>query len=395
MLTNAAIKAARPRQTAYKLPDGDGLALLVKPTGARCWRFRYTWHGREKMLSLGLYPAVGLALARSKRDEMRRLLAAGVDPSAERKAQRAAHKVRFDDYLTPWIERHEKTLRQSTRERNALIYAAVRKELGSAAVATLTGPDIARAIQAIEAAHGRDYAERAHGVIAHVLDSAGVDGKLASNPARFKTRAVLGARAKSRKYPGLTDPARFGELLRAIDAYQGSPVTRAALQLQARLFVRPNRELLRARWREFDFEAALWTIPAERMKMGRRHLVPLPWQVGAIMHDLAPLTDRGPDSFVFGSLISGRHLSENTLNAALRRMDFDTRTEHCAHGFRTSASTMLRERVRFQPAAAIELQLAHAKPGVQGIYDESELLSERQLMLQQWSDYLDALAASA
>jgi integrase len=392
MLTAATIKAARPTEKPYKLADGDGLALLVKPNGARLWRFRYFWHGAERMISLGAYPAVSLALARDKRDEARKQLVTGIDPSADRKAKRAAHKVLFSHYSAPWAERHDKTLRPSTRARDARIIKAVDAELGKRPVVTITAADIVAALQAIQTRHGREYADRAHSFVRRVLGVPLAEGKLPSNPAAGIDRdAALGKRAKSQKRPGIVEPLRFAELLRAIDNYQGSLVTRVALHLQARLFVRPQTELLKARWSEFDFAAAFWTIPAERMKMGLRHLVPLPWQVGVLLRELAELTDHGRDSYVFASHVPGRSLSENTLNAALRRMDFDTKTEQCAHGFRTSASTMLRERVRFKPAAAIEAQLAHATPGVEGIYNEAEYLDERTLMMQAWADYLDTL----
>jgi integrase len=393
MLTASAVKAAKPREKLYKLADSRGLALLVKPNGAKLWRFRYVFDGREKMISLGRFPDTSLRSARIKRDKARRLLEEEeIDPSADRKAKREAQKELFKHYLEPWAERHGRTQRESTRARDARIVKAVDAELGKHAIVSITAADVIDALQAILERHGRDFSDRAHSIIRRVLAAPLTKRKLSSNPAAGIDRnAILGKRAKAKKRPGIVEPKRFAELLRAIDGYQGSPVTRAALKIQARLFVRPQTELLKARWSEIDFGASLWTIPAERMKMGRRHLVPLSWQVALLLGELSQLTHAEPNSYVFASHIAGRPLSENTLNGALRRLDFDTKTEHSSHGFRTSASTMLRERLQFRPSAAIEAQLAHKEPGVASLYNEAEYLDERASMMQQWSDYLDDL----
>src|SRR5690606_36157212 len=219
MLTNAQIRAARPTEKPYKLSDGDGLALLVKPNGKRLWRHRFFVNGTERMLSLGAYPAVSLALAREKRDEQRRLLAAGIDPSADRKAKRAAHKVLLSDYLEPWAERHGKTQRESTRVRDARIIKAVNAELGKRSVVSITAADIVSALQAIQERHGREDADRAHSFIRRVLAAPLAEGKIPANPAAGIDRdAALGKRAKAQKRPGIVDPQRFAELLRAIDA---------------------------------------------------------------------------------------------------------------------------------------------------------------------------------
>ena len=226
-------------------------SLLVKPNDARLWRLRYSWHGRERMISLGAYPAVSLALARDKRDEARKQLAEGIDPSADRKAKRAALKVLFSHYAGPWAERHGKTLRHSTRARDARIIKAVDAELGKRPVVSITAADIVAALQAIQARHGREYADRAHSFIRRVLGVPLAEGRLQSNPAAGIDReAALSKRAKSQKRSGIVEPQRFAELLHAIDGYQGSPVTRAAFQLQTRLFVRPQTEPAEDRERE-------------------------------------------------------------------------------------------------------------------------------------------------
>jgi integrase len=393
-LTSAALKATRPTQKPYKLADGGGLFLLIKPQGKRLWRFRYFFERVEKMLSFGEYPYTSLQLARQKRDDAKKLLAAGVDPSADRKAKRVESVERFeaisDEY---WVE-HSPTLSTSTRRaegkrRDYLVAAFNGKALNA-----ITPVDVANAVRDIKAEHGHDTARRCHGLADRIWERAVALGRAPSNPAAgFKPRVVIG-KNKTINRPGITDPTRFAALLRAIDSYTGSAVTRAALQLQARVFVRPGKELVKARWSEFDLDRAMWTIPAARMKQryvrDTDHLVPLSTQSVALLSELAKLTERGPDSYVFAGLSPGRPISENTLNSALRRMDFDTKTVHCAHGFRSSASTILRERLRLDPAW-IEMQLAHAKKGIAAAYDKSAYLEDRVAMMQRWSDYLDEL----
>jgi integrase len=394
MLTDAKIKAAKPRDKAYKLGDGRGLSLLVRPTGARWWRYRFAWEGREQMLSLGTYPDTGLSLARSKRDDAAKLLAAGINPSEHRKQEREARSGRFEDIAEPYWRNHAPSLSEGTRVRDVRIYRALVGELNGRPLSKLESKDVVAALRAIKENHGHSTARRARGLAERVFAHASAGGIVSGNPAAgLSLEAAIGKHVSKRR-PGITDPGRFAELLRAIDTYTGTAVTVAALKLQTLVFVRPGRELLKARWREFDLKGARWTIPAERMKMRNtnpsEHLVPLSTQAQRLMRELAWVTNRGADTLVFPGLNAGKPLSENTLNQALRRMDFDTKTEHCAHGFRTSASTMLRERLQMS-GAWVEMQLAHVVPGVEGLYNRADYLTDRVAMMQRWADYLDEL----
>jgi integrase len=389
-LTAAQIKAAKPGDKPFKLTDGGGLYLLVNPDGRRFWRYRFVLGGSESMASLGEYPAVTLAAARTARIAAAGRVAAGVSPVAEKREAREALADRFDAIADAYAAEHFAALDPDTarNERKRLEY--LREQLAGLPLAKIASTDLATAIRAIKDEHGHDGARRCHGLAERIWSRAVLLGDAPANPASgFKARDALGD-AKSKSHPGIVDPKRFAELLKAVNGYGGQLATRIALQVQARVFVRPGKELLKATWSEFDLDAGLWTIPAERMKMKREHLVPLSTQVVALLRELHKLTSGAP--FVFAGLMDGKPLSENTLNGALRRLDFDTRAEHCSHGFRASARTMLRERCKL-PIEVIEFQLAHAKPGLGDTYDRAQYLDERVALMQRWSDYLDAISS--
>lgn len=385
-LTDAKIKSSKPRDKSYKLFDERGLFLLIKPNGARLWRFKYNFSGAEKLLSFGDYRDVPLRVARDMRDEARRLVASGTDPSAERQAKRAARAETFAAVAEEWLQTKRRTLSEGTwnRDRDQL-KKKVGPYLGNRPIALIEAPELLSVIRRIESKGTHDTAHRVRAVVGRVFRYA-----IATGRARHDISADLkGALAPkdTRNHPGITDPSKLGELLRAIDGYEGQPTTYAALRLAPYVFVRPG-ELRAAEWSELDLANAEWRIPAARMKMGELHVVPLSRQAIAILRELEPITGAG--RFVFPAIGAGsRPLSNNTLNAALRRIGYSGDV-HTAHGFRTTASTLLNEQ-GWHPDL-IELQLAHAERNkVRAAYNKAQRLPERRQMMQAWADYLDGL----
>jgi integrase len=357
------IKSIKPGDARKRLTDGDGLYLLPFVNGgSHGWRFDYSHEGRRKTLSLGTYPSTGLSLARQQAETARQLVAAGVDPSAERKAKKARavekreRDRRADEGLPP-LDSFEHVARawyETRRHEWAASYGSkiirrleldVFPYIGAVPAADITPPALLQVLRRIEARGVIETAHRALEECSQVFRFAVASGSATSNPARDLNGALKKATAKN--FPAILDPGRFGELLRAIHGYQGTVVVRAALQLAPMLLLRPG-ELRFANWAEIDLDGALWTVPAARMKRtlqgktsGKAHLVPLPRQAVAALRDLYPLT--GPDGFVFrGERHHDRAMSENTVNAALRAMGFP-KDEVTGHGFRATARTMLDE----------------------------------------------------
>ena len=392
MLTEAAIRAAKPRQKPYKLPDGRGLHLLIDPSGGRWWRFRYRHGGHEKMLSLGRHPDTSLKLARERREEARQLVGDGVDPSAKRQKEKAARADTFSAVADEWLALKKKTLSEGTwqRDRDQLQKLAGPK-LGKRPIADIEAQEVLAVLRDLESKGFGDTAHRVRGVIGRVFRYAIATGR-AKHDLSQDLRGAL-APVATRHYPSLTDPTKVGALLRAIDSFDGQPASIAALKLSPLLFVRPG-ELRTAEWAEFDLEGKdpTWRIPGPKMKMKEEHLVPLSSQAVAILKGLQPLTGGG--KYVFPAIGGGqRPLSENTINAALRRLGY-AKEEMTAHGFRSMASTLLNEQ-GWHPDL-IELQLAHAERNqVRAAYNKAQRLSERRKMMQAWTDYLDGLKAGA
>lgn len=386
-LTETKIRTAKPRERAYKMADGDGLTLLIQPTGAKLWRFRYRYAGAEKMLSFGRYPDVSLKRAREKRHETRELLDQGIDPSQKRQSQRADLGNTFEAVAREWMDLQGKTLAADTLDltRRRLERWAF-PHIGSTPVDRLEPPQVLRCLRRVESAGKHETAHRIRQRIGQVCRYAVATGRATRDPTADLKGALSPTPTKHRA--AVTDPAGVANLIRVIDGYEGQPSTRAGLQLLALTFVRPG-ELRRAEWSEFDLQAATWRIPAHRMKMKREHLVPLSRQAVAVLERLQPITGHLP--FTFAALRPNRPLSENTLNLALRTLGYsgDTMT---AHGFRAMASTLLHE--LGWPPEVIELQLAHAQRSqVAAAYNRSARLAERREMMQSWADYLDGLKA--
>jgi integrase len=390
MLNDTKVRSAKSRERAFKLSDERGLFLFVTPTGGRLWRFKYRVQGREKLISLGVYPDVTLKRAREKRDDARKLLADGVDPSVRRQAQRAALMQSFEGVAKEWLELQTKSLAPETISiLAARLESGLYPYIGSRPIAAITAQEVLIALRRIEARGKHETAHRVRALAGRVFRYAVATGR-AQHDVAADLRGAL-APVKSKNFASVTDPVRVGELMRAIHGYSGNPVTVLALKLAPLVFVRPG-ELRAAEWSEFDLENAEWRIPGERMKMGDPHLVPLSRQALAILQELQPLARGG--RYLFPSLRTrDRPMSDNTINAALRRMGYTTE-EQTGHGFRSMASTLLNE--QGFPPDVIELQLAHTERNkVRAAYNKAQRLPERRKMMQAWADYLDRLRDGA
>lgn len=393
-LTDVRIRTAKPREKQYKLTDGAGLYLLVMPNGGTWWRFDYRFGGKRKTLSMGTYPEVGLSEARSKRDEARRLLAKGLDPSAERRAAKAralrtaassfetVAKEWFDKFSPGWAPSHAK-----------IVWRRIEKEvlpdLGSLPIAEIDAPELLQLVRKIESRGVTDMARRVLQVCGQIFRYAIATGQTRQDPS-FALKGSLPPEVK-KHFASITDPKKIGELMRAIDGYEGGTAVQTALRLAPLVFVRPG-ELRHAEWVEIDFDAAEWKISAEKMKMKRPHIVPLSTQALAILEEARLITGSG--RYVFPSIITAtRPMSENVINAALRRLGY-TKEEMTGHGFRSMASTLLNEQGWNRDV--IERQLAHVEGNsVRAAYNYADYLPERREMMQAWADHLDALRSGA
>ncbi len=405
--SDATIKALKPKATMYRLNDGDGLYVLVKPDGAKWWRLDYSINGKRKTLSLGVYPDTTLSAARKKANDARELVATGTDPSDLRKTakqvqiKRLAAERRIDDGL-PSEGSFEAIAREwakiPTSKRSSAqtekIIGWMEKDvfpwLGKLPVNEITSPEVKAVIKRISDRGALDIARRVLFNCGRVFKYAISEGYSQVDPT-----ACLGEHLpvkKVKSHAAITEPLAVGELLRAIEGYTGTFVTKCALQLAPLFFVRPG-ELRMAEWAEIDLNNAEWNIPAERMKMREPHLVPLSTQAIEILRKLQPLTGTG--KFVFpGARSASRPMSENTVVAALRRLDYG-HDEMTGHGFRAMARTILDEVLQVRPDY-IEHQLAHAVRDANGrAYNRTTHLHERKKMMQQWADYLDKLKVGA
>jgi integrase len=383
------VRNVRPAAKPKKLSDGGGLHLLVQPTGSKLWRLAYRFAGKQKTLALGIYPTVSLAEARSHRDEAKKLLARSIDPSVQRKTDRQAEKGgsfrAVAEEVISKLEREGRARATLMKKRWLLDFAF--PTLGDRSVAEITARDLLALLREIEGRGLYETAKRLRSTCGMVFRYAIATGRADRDPSMDLRGALTSPQVSHR--PAIVDPAGIGALLRAIDGFDGQTTTRAALRLAAYVFVRPG-ELRHAEWEEFDLNAAVWSLPAEKMKMRRPHRVPLARQSLAILRELQEITGSG--RWLFPSVRAfTRPISENTLNAALRRLGYGSE-EMCTHGFRSTASTGLNEMGRWNPDA-IERQLAHQEANtVRRAYTHgAEYWSERVLMMQAWADYLDSL----
>lgn len=385
-LTDTAIRAAKASEKQQKLFDGSGLFLLVFPSGSKVWRFKYRFQGREKLISLGAYPAVGLKDARDKASEARKLLGGGKDPSAERQQSRLLHRNTFEIIAREW---HEKQAPGWTVGHAANVLRRMETNIfpyiGAKPIGAITATELLALVRRIEARDAVTVARMTRSLCSGVFRYAVMTGRADRDPAA-DIRGAIAAHATTNR-AAITDPEKVGVLLRAIDDYTGAFAVRCALKFMALTFCRPI-EILHAEWQEFDFGDKLWRIPAAKMKTSRDHLVPLSPQAIAVLEEMRPYS--GEEQYVFPGLRAGRPtMRSQTLLLALRRMGFD-RTETSAHGFRAMASTLLNE--QGYPPDVIERQLAHV-PGnqVRAAYNRAEYLPERRKMMDAWAEYLTAL----
>lgn len=403
-LTNANLRNAKPKAAPYKVADEKGLFLLVQPSGGLLWRMKYRVDGRddagnpkrvEKKLSLGAYPEVGLKDARERRDAARRLLAQGVDPAGEKRREKQAKRIgainTFGAVAKAYIEKNRRDgLAGATVRKRDWFASLVERSLGGRPIAEIAPFEILDAVRPFEAAKNDEKAHRTLQFVGQVFRYAVANQLAPSDPTR-DLRGALTAR-KPKHHAAILNPKMAGELLRAIDGYEGHPLTRLALQLSALLFVRPG-EMRHAEWTEIDTGAAVWRIPAAKMKGRVEHAVPLSRQAIALLDAARGLSGHG--RYVFPSIRSGlRPMSENTVNGALRRLGF-TGDEMTAHGFRAMASTLLNESGRWS-SDAIERALAHKdRDAIRAAYHRGPHWAERVAMAQWWADHLDLLRVGA
>lgn len=386
------IKALKPKDKLYAVSDEKGLYIEVSTTGGKWWRFKYRFDGKQKRLSVGTYPDVGLKQARDQRDQLRKQIANGVDPSNIRKAEKLSNagQLSFEFVAREW---HQKFKHRWSEKYALNTISRLEREvfpfIGSKNINDIKAPELLAVLRRMEARGILETAHRVHQKCGQIFRYAVATGRAERDPSTDLKGALPPVKVKH--HASIIEPQQIGGLLRAIDGYSGSFVTVCALRLAPLVFVRPG-ELRHAEWAEFDLEKAEWRIPAEKMKMASVHIVPLSKQAIAVIEALKPLTGSG--RYLFPSIRTiTRPMSENTVNGALRRLGY-TGDEMVGHGFRSMASTILNEQGWNRDA--IERQLAHSeRDGVRAAYNYAEYLPERKRMMQSWADYLDGLAAGA
>ena len=414
-LTDVAIRKVKPGEKPVKLTDGDGMYLEVQPSGARYWRLKYRINGVEKRLSLGVYPEVTLAEARKRREDARRTIAGGIDPSGVRKADKAARAVKaeasrrvdaglpglgtFEFVAREWLKTvHEAKVSAGHAERTKVRFEQdVFPWIGSKPLAEIEAPELLATLRKIIARGAIETAHRAKDACGQVFRYGIAAGYCQRNPAADLRDALPPVQTKH--LAAIVEPKRAGELLRDMAAYEGQPVTRGALTLSALLLLRPG-ELRHMEWSWVDMDAATLIVPGDVMKRskadkatGPDHVVPLAAQAVAVLRELHPLTGGG--RYVFPALTSAKRcMSENTVRSALRRMGYGN-DDMTAHGFRAMARTMAAERLGIAPEV-IEAQLAHAVQDALGrAYNRTTFLEQRRELMTKWADYLDRLRVGA
>ncbi|MCC4619903.1 integrase arm-type DNA-binding domain-containing protein [Xanthomonas cassavae] len=391
-LSDAAVRNAKPAAKPMRLFDGGGLYVEISPKGAKLWRWKYRFGGKEKRLALGVYPEVSLAEARAQHLEARKVLRSGIDPGEKRRVDRLVRvdrsQLSFAAVAAELLNLHGKKNSVLTMKRNGrIVEKDLNPYLGDRPIAEISAPELLAVLRKIETRGAIETAHRARGIASMVFRYAITVGKAERDPAADLFGAL--ETPKVQNFASLTEPAAVAPLLRALWGYEGSAVVRAALKLAPLVFARPG-ELRTAKWADIDLEAGEWRYVAT--KTGTPHIVPLASQAVDVLHELQPVTRSS--EFLFPSLHGkGRPMSDSTINAALRRMGFDSKTM-TGHGFRAMARTILDEVLGFRPDY-IEHQLAHAVRDPNGrAYNRTAHLTERRKMMQAWADYLDGLRSS-
>jgi integrase len=406
LLSDTTLKSAKPSSKPIRLSDGGGLYLLVQPTGAKWWRLDYSFAGKRKTLSLGVYPSVTLSNARKKTEEARQQVANGADPSDTRKEAKEIQKSlldaerrieagepvkdSFEDVCREWLNGRKDTVETAQHKKTlARMVKDVFPWIGNKPIAAITAPEVLSVLRRIDQRGARYSAHRVRSEISRTFRYAIATGRAERDPCPDLQGAI--PPAKETHFAALVTPAEAGELLRAIDGFSGTFVVQCALRLAPLLFVRPG-ELRKAEWASIDFERSDWRYLVTKTKT--EHLVPLAPQAVAILKELHALTGHG--RYVFpGARDKTRPMSDAAINAALRRMGYDTKEEITGHGFRAMARTILAEELHQKPEV-IEHQLAHSVPDALGTaYNRTKFLKERKAMMRIWADYLDVLKAGA
>lgn len=393
-LSDITVRNAKPTEKAQKLSDGGGLYLMVHPNSSKYWRLKYRFLGKEKVLAIGIYPQVSLSDARIRRDDAKKLLANGQDPSEVKQTLKAEAKLEaantFEAVAREWLSKKASKQVYKTINRNLRILELnIFKHIGNTPINKVTSKALLAALHKMEQRGITDSAHRALQICGEVFRYA-----IATERAQADLSLVLkGALSpvKEKHHASITDAKGVADLLKTIHIYEGNILTQQALKLAPLLFVRPG-ELRHAEWSEIDLDASEWRIPAHKMKMKAVHIVPLAKQSLEIFKEIKLIN--GDGKYVFPGLRStDRPMSENTVNAALRRLGYE-KGQMTGHGFRSLASTILHE--QGWPHEAIERQLAHAERNkVSAAYNYAEHLPKRREMMQAWADYLDALRLGA
>lgn len=386
---------AKPEAKTYHLQVGDGLSLEITPEGAKRWRFRYSFLGKRKLISMGIYPAIGLAEAKGARDAAKKLLAQGKDPSEKRQEEKAAQKLShahsFAAIAKEWLDRQTDKA-QVTRDKAQWLLNFAIHEFGHRPITDITPPMIIEVCRKPESEGKHETAHRIKTKCGQVFRYAVATGRASSDPTRDLKDALKPVVVRHRA--ALTEPSQVAPLLRDIDNYSGYYTTHAALKLAPLVFIRPG-ELRAALWSDIDLDQAMWrfTPPKTRNQTYLEHVVPLSWQAVATLRDIHALTGK-VSKYVFPGLRDLEVcMSENTVNAALRRMGYSS-DEMCGHGFRATARTILEEVLGYR-IELIEQQLAHKVKDMHGrAYNRTKHLPERREMMQKWADYLDNLKAN-
>lgn len=392
-LTDTAIRTAKPTEKPYKLADEKGLFILVNPNGSKWWRLKFRIAGKEKLLSFGTYPETGLKEARSKRDDARKMIAEGIDPGEQRKAAKAARSEldanSFEVICREWLESKRSNIEEAQYlKAKARLEKDVFPWMGSRPIADITAPEVLTVLRRIDARGARYTAHKAKSEISQCFRYAIATGRADRDPCPDLKGAI--PTPKTDNLPSITDPKGVAELLRAFDGFRGTFVVRCALLLAPLLFVRPG-ELRKATWDGFDLDKGEWRYFINKTKT--EHLVPLASQAVVTLRELYALTGHG--SYVFPGRDPQLPMSDAAINAALRRLGYDTKSEITGHGFRAMARTILHEELHVKPEV-IEHQLAHKVPDALGTaYNRTKFLKERKAMMQLWADYLDKLKAGA
>ena len=393
-LSDTAIKAAKPKDKPYKLYDEQGLFIIIAANGGKWWRLKYFFNNKEKNMSLGTYPAISLKQARKIKDDARQLIAQGIDPSENKKAIKAtklgAAANSFEVIALEWIASHMANKASSHADKVKRRFETyIFPWLGNKAISDITAPEVLLCVKRVQNANKLETAARTLQATGQVFRYAVQTGRAIRDITADLKGALPAAQVKH--MAAFTDPQEVAQLLRALDGFKGSLVVQTALQLAPLVFVRPS-ELRTAKWADIDLDTGEWRYTVS--KTNTAHLVPLSTQAIALLKDIQPLTGHGEYVFT-GGHDPKKPMSEAAINAALKRLGFDTQKDITGHGFRAMARTLLHERLDFAPEI-IEHQLAHKVADALGsAYNRTKFIGQRKTMMQRYADYLDTLKAGA